>query len=184
MAIYIENTLNNAKSEQVRHRSMRNRDSIRVAKLMKKLVLKFSVKQNAWKSRGESFMEQDHAETIIVNDSDDVCLDADFAITREVFFFAIQDPEVQDLMDDLDMPPERASLFDVIDANGNGELKPTELVNGLLKVRGDSSRSDSVASLLAVRALQQNFLAFESIVLENQKRLYRHLSTSLASKGD
>ena len=44
--------------------------------------------------------------------------------------------KVQKLMDDLDLPPDRANLFEVIDADGSGTLKLTELVQGLLKIRG------------------------------------------------
>ena len=33
-------------------------------------------------------------------------------------------------MDDLDLPPDRANLFEVIDADGSGTLKLTELVQG------------------------------------------------------
>ncbi len=40
----------------------------------------------------------------------------------------IQDHGVQTLMDELDLPPDRANLFEVIDADGSGTLHITELV--------------------------------------------------------
>ena len=40
----------------------------------------------------------------------------------------IQDHSVQTLMDELDLPPDRANLFEVIDADGSGTLHITELV--------------------------------------------------------
>merc|ERR1712137_1203058 len=59
----------------------------------------------------------------------------------------------QKLLDDLDVPSERARLFDVFDADGNGRLGVRELLQGLLKVRGEPQRSDVLAGNLGVRAL-------------------------------
>eukprot|EP00913_Durusdinium_trenchii_P026376 g24749.t1 len=58
-------------------------------------------------------------------------------------------------MDDLDLPPDRANLFEVIDADGSGTLRVSELVQGLLKVRGELKKSDVVATTLATQTLQQ-----------------------------
>lgn len=56
-------------------------------------------------------------------------------------------------MNDLDLPTDRANLFEVIDADGTGTLNVTELVQGLLKIRGDLSKSDTVAVLLTTKAI-------------------------------
>lgn len=66
----------------------------------------------------------------------------------------IQDRKVQQLMDDLDLPPDRANLFEMLDADGSGTLQTTELLQGLLKIRGEVNKSDTVASLLATKAVQ------------------------------
>ena len=39
-------------------------------------------------------------------------------------------------MDELDLPPDRANLFEIIDADGSGTLRISELVQGLLKILG------------------------------------------------
>lgn len=39
-------------------------------------------------------------------------------------------------MDDLELPRDRANLFEIIDADGSGTLQITELLHGLLKIRG------------------------------------------------
>ena len=57
-------------------------------------------------------------------------------------------------MDDLELPPDRATLFDSIDADGSGTLQLGELVQGLLKIRGELNKSDTVAALLATKALR------------------------------
>lgn len=41
-------------------------------------------------------------------------------------------------MDDLELPSNRAHLFEVIDADGSGTLHIQELVQGLLKLRGEA----------------------------------------------
>ena len=42
----------------------------------------------------------------------------------------IQDRRVQGLMDELELPPDRANLFEIIDADGSGTLQLSELVPG------------------------------------------------------
>eukprot|EP00435_Cladocopium_sp_Y103_P007997 s2181_g2.t1 len=76
------------------------------------------------------------------------------AISKELFLLVIQDQTVQALMDELDLPPDRANLFEIIDADASGTLQITELLHGLLKIRGEINKSDAVASLLATRAVQ------------------------------
>jgi hypothetical protein len=42
----------------------------------------------------------------------------------------IQDRRVQGLMDELELPPDRANLFEIIDADGSGTLQLSELAPG------------------------------------------------------
>ena len=49
----------------------------------------------------------------------------------------MQDRQVQRLMDDLDLPKDRANLFEALDADSSGALHLAELAQGLLKVRGE-----------------------------------------------
>ena len=90
----------------------------------------------------------------VVQDILSVCLQclAVFGYARLGFQIA-QDRHVQRLMDDLDLPPDRANLFEALDADGSGTLHVAELVQGLLKVRGDLKKTDTVATLLATRAV-------------------------------
>merc|ERR1719362_1152659 len=68
---------------------------------------------------------------------------------------ALQDPAVLDHMDSLDLnPADRVNMFDILDADGSGSLEVRELITGLLQVRGEARKSDAVATLLAVRAVQ------------------------------
>eukprot|EP00439_Symbiodinium_sp_Y106_P061759 s295_g9.t1 len=80
------------------------------------------------------------------------------AITKELFLLVIQDQSVQFLMDELELPHDRANLFEIIDADGSGTLHVTELVQGLLKIRGEVKKSDAVATLLATKAIQNQLV--------------------------
>merc|ERR1719336_1734958 len=109
-------------------------------------------------------------------------------VSKELFLLVIQDSSVQKLMDDLDIPPDRASLFDVLDADGSGGLEVTELIQGLLRVRGEAKKSDVVGSLLAVRAVQGMIrelqIAADSIS-EDTATVRRHLLThSMSRRSD
>ena len=90
------------------------------------------------------------------------------AITKDLFLLVIQDRGVQRLMDELDLPPDRANLFEIIDADGSGTLRISELVQGLLKIRGEISKSDAIAGLLATKAV---YSQLEEIRAETSKSL-------------
>merc|ERR1739836_263102 len=76
-------------------------------------------------------------------------------IAKESYLVAIQDPEVQRLMDLLGVPPNRAEFFEIFDADGSGSLTQLEIIQGLLKIRGQTQRSDVVGIWLLVRAMQE-----------------------------
>jgi len=70
--------------------------------------------------------------------------------------------EPQKLMDELDVPAERAALFDVIDADNSGTLALKELGQGLLHVRSESGRNDGLACVLRVGALLEMVRGFQT----------------------
>merc|ERR1719446_433462 len=100
-------------------------------------------------------------------------------VTRERFQAHVKDPEIEDMLDDIDVSVTNLEgLFDVLDADGSGQLEPRELVNGLMKLRGTAEKSDAVAALLGVRALQQHMRDVHSLLIQNHKSV-RALSGSL-----
>ena len=83
-----------------------------------------------------------------------------------MYIYIVKMSGVQLLMDELELPPDRATLFEAIDADGSGTLHLGELVQGLLKIRGDLNKSDTVAALLATKALQHMLLKTQMRVHE------------------
>jgi len=157
MAIYVENTISAARLDNESNKTRRDRESLRVAHVTKQLLKKicaayqtFSGASDTKSSTGTGFSVKDV-------DIDDVFQEItdDMVVSKELFLLLVQDQEIQALLDALNVPPDRAHLFDVLDADDSGGLHIEELVQGLLKVRGDTRKSDQVACLLATKALHQ-----------------------------
>merc|ERR1712176_1198888 len=76
----------------------------------------------------------------------------DVVITREVYKDWLQDSDLVDMLGEMDIgTANKTELFDVLDCDLSGELEVTEVVAGLMKLRGPSEKSDTVAALLGVR---------------------------------
>lgn len=174
MAIYIENTLNNAKQADDRSKIARSRESFRVARQLKKLLVMLCSAQKAH----HRYSGQELVALIGEMPHDHDAQDLSIQISRETFMLCLQHPIVQRILDDLDLPPERAHLFDQLDADSSGHLLPTELVNGLLKVRGETRRGDVVATLLAVRSLQNEVKQIRTMLATHRGSSASHISTS------
>lgn len=170
IAIYIEATMTAAKHNDMVDKKKQDREALRVARATKKLLKKFCAAQRAFSDPSSLFdsnnkivsldtalMEQNLSSSL----NDDVEDDA-MTITKELFLLVVQDKGVQALMDELDIPADRGHLFDILDADGSGDLAVTELVQGLLKVRGEARKTDMVACLLAVRAVQEGVAGVHS----------------------
>merc|ERR1712226_1308631 len=72
-----------------------------------------------------------------------------------MFNLVICHKEVLALLDDLEVHVDHMELFDVLDADGNNEVDTTEFISGILKLRsGGADKSDMVAAILGIRALQ------------------------------
>merc|ERR1712032_1159267 len=74
------------------------------------------------------------------------------------------------MMDDLEISvSNRSKLFDVLDSDGSGSLDISELVEGLMKLRGPADKGDIVSAVLNVRTLQRSFKVFERDCSEKQQ---------------
>lgn len=171
LAVYVDITMRAAKENEATTAEQHSRESIRIARVTRELLKKFA-------SAHHQFQEDDRATVasrprLDINHTSfftDDEINETMEISKELFMLVIQDYSVQSLMDDLDLPPDRANLFEVIDADGSGTLKLTELVQGLLKIRGEINKSDTVAALLAIKAVQ-------SMVSEMKEESSSHLDS-------
>merc|ERR1712113_733788 len=76
----------------------------------------------------------------------------DTLVTRDVFNLWLNDPEMVELLDELDIGTgNKSQLFDVLDCDLSGELEVNEIISGMMRLRGPPEKSDIVAALLCVR---------------------------------
>merc|ERR1712007_83372 len=98
-------------------------------------------------------------------------------IDRETFLFVLSDPGTHKLLDDLEIHCERARLFDTLDADDSGSLEIQELIQGLLRVRGEPQRSDVLAGTLGVRALLDMSRKLEELITAGLDNIAERLKT-------
>jgi len=173
-AVYVDNTLEAAKLHHELDKKKKDRESLRVAHITKELLKKFSTANHVF-DENNSVSVSGLSKMIRGKQSDDMHV-LKMTVSKDLFLLVIQDPEVQTLMDNLDIPPDRAGLFDIFDADCNGSLEVSELVQGLLKVRGEPRKSDMLAALLSVRALQDIVRSGSDRLLQNQQRILQLLT--------
>jgi len=179
MAIYVETTMDAAKQQESNDAKVRDQEALRVAHITKQLLKTFSAAQRMQENGGLAKCARRSGLGSMLKDFGDEDIDLETTISKELFLLVVQDRKVQNLMDDLDVPPDRAHLFDIIDADHSGSLELIELVQGLLKVRGEARKSDIIAALLAVHAVQDMLRELETQVLTKQDKIMDHLGISL-----
>ena len=99
-----------------------SRESIRIARITRELLKKFETAYRLFNDMDNDSMGSgtrlDLGKTTMFTETE---MDK-IAITKELFLLIIQDSGVQKLMNDLDLPRDRANLFEIIDADASGTL--------------------------------------------------------------
>jgi len=182
LAVYVDITMKAAKETDAVTAEQYSRESIRIARTTRELLKKFSLAHHVYHlNDGEEEEEAEESTRTKLAKMKTTNLFAEdglhdkIAITKELFLLVIQDQTVQALMDELDLPPDRANLFEIIDADASGTLQITELLHGLLKIRGEINKSDAVASLLATRAVQHQVTELQEKHCDDMTLIRREL---------
>eukprot|EP00927_Polykrikos_kofoidii_P086708 TRINITY_DN9802_c0_g1_i1.p1 TRINITY_DN9802_c0_g1~~TRINITY_DN9802_c0_g1_i1.p1 ORF type:complete len:690 (+),score=116.40 TRINITY_DN9802_c0_g1_i1:68-2137(+) len=182
IAIYVENTVVAAKAIEETHRRARLTDQTRLACLSVELI--DLIKKHVNSSQGTEHVVRQH---IPETDSSD----AHMLVSAAQFSKLLQDPATTQVLDELDVAVEdRWDLFDILDADGSGELQVCEILSGLRRLRGLSRRSDVIANGLVVRSLMAKFSDFERAIKRRQLHMAEHvkqngmISRSLQEKFD
>ncbi|CAE7800346.1 unnamed protein product [Symbiodinium sp. CCMP2456] len=181
LAVYVDITMRAAKETDVHNAEQHARESIRVARCARELLKRFATAYRELSDADHgpsavgkiSSMEFTSNRAGVFTDDDN---HDQIEISKELFLVVIQDRGVQKLMDELDLPPDRANMFEVIDADGNGTLHVQELVQGMLKIRGDLTKSDTVAALLATKALQSAVVQLKLDLAQTIETLHYNLN--------
>eukprot|EP00929_Paragymnodinium_shiwhaense_P080669 TRINITY_DN42088_c0_g4_i1.p1 TRINITY_DN42088_c0_g4~~TRINITY_DN42088_c0_g4_i1.p1 ORF type:complete len:801 (+),score=172.26 TRINITY_DN42088_c0_g4_i1:78-2405(+) len=179
VAIFVETVMEAARQKR---RLAADSESLQVGYKMQKLLIKLlnvedtAGSQSCWKQmlrRVQDLLSIDRTSGGVHFGGDGP--EFDMKITRAMFHSVVRDEEVKEILDDLDIGTgDRSDLFDVIDADGSGELDIQELIVGLMKLRGGADKSDVVAALLGVRALQKNMKGYMTEVNAQLSLLATH----------
>ena len=172
LAVYVDITMKAAKENDAQTAEQYSRESVRVARTTRELLKKFATAYHVYHAEdGRKGKRNSQDKMNITGLYADVGDHEQIAITKDLFLLIIQDRAVQKLMDDLELPPDRANLFEIIDADGSGTLQITELLQGLLKIRGEINKSDTIAAYLVTKALQETFSEHKEEFHKHKKKV-------------
>jgi len=172
LAVYVDITMKAAKENDAQTAEQYSRESVRVARTTRELLKKFATAYHVYHAEdGRKGKRNSQDKMNITGLYADVHDHEEIAITKDLFLLIIQDRAVQKLMDDLELPPDRANLFEIIDADGSGTLQITELLQGLLKIRGEINKSDTIAAYLVTKALQETFSEHKEEFHKHKKKV-------------
>lgn len=160
IGVYIEATME--ASKQAANPEKGRSHSLSLANLLKTLVKRVAMLHRVQYDRKENI---GLVRSATAHEHEDV--NEDISISKELFMKMLQDPVVQNTLDKLDVPFNRAHLFDVLDSDGSGMLNVSELVTGLLVTRGEPRKSDTVACLISIRAMQGDMAEFRERVYQS-----------------
>jgi len=105
---------------------------------------------------------------------------ANMTVTRDDFQLLIKDRRVNSLLDDLDVASMgRADLFELVDFDRDGVITLPDMVVGMMKLRGDTQKSDIMANWVAIRTLHDRFVDFERTAIE----LHHHVTQLILETG-
>jgi len=162
MAIFVDNALTDAKRQERAEKLRRLKDRAlqkeATAKLLE-LLWGYVLEEQAAQNKDNNANAVDGLASAGIQQMRNV------SVTKGVFQTFLSDREVIQNLERLDVPEEeRLDLFDVLDANGNGSIQMDELINGVIKLRGDPRRSDIIHVLLVLRSLQEEMQDFRDFV--------------------
>mmetsp|Transcript_47910 Transcript_47910/g.109005 ORF Transcript_47910/g.109005 Transcript_47910/m.109005 type:complete len:199 (-) Transcript_47910:102-698(-) len=175
----MESTLEYARIDQERRQQLRNEEHLRMAQDLHRIVVMMCTRNMSSEERrpfkqnnglgilgrlrglNKSAINEEH-----VTNSE--CMRVQ--VSRAVFDSIIREPQVRQILEDLEISVHNEfKLFDIIDSNGNGFLDVTELVEGLLKLRGPADKGDAVCAALMVRTTQRQLQRVETDIARRLK---------------
>jgi hypothetical protein len=97
----------------------------------------------------------------------------DCHLTEAVFYKVLQDAVVNSLFEDLDVKIDhRLNTFQFFDISNDGRVSLVELIQTLMKMRGEPHKSDLVASWALLEDFRSQFYEYQKTSLANQKEIF------------
>lgn len=95
----------------------------------------------------------------------------ELTLSEDDFMEVMDDPHVQSVLVDLDCCiPDPSAVFDTFDPDDSGEVSAVELVQAVLKLRGEPAKNDMVAAWVALRQLHEKLDSVQMMLVEARGR--------------
>jgi len=180
LGVFVESTLETAKFRKDAIKDQKE-ERIKVAQHIKKLLRKFCIAQKMVDD-GKCLSGETIRNIPMVGKEDDFD-DFEIKISKDTFLQVVQDLHVQQLMNELRICTDRARLFEVFNTNRSDTLTLRQLVQGLLRVRGETRKSDVLAAVLGIRAVADQILEIESNIVDMTSALENMRDVELELKA-
>jgi len=168
-AIFVENAVAAAKFNEAIQTKRRQRSREALTAKVRQLIQIFWEAQHDMLDRPR---RSGSMESLRKNFSMHQC--TDMQVTLELYEKVITLTSVQNILEDLEIAEDDYfDLFDILDTDGNGSLDVKEIVEGMLRLRGNARRSDVVGVGYAIRALQLSLGEFSEIMQWKMEELSR-----------
>jgi len=150
-AIFVDSTISGLKHNDVKRKYAEQYECIYVRQKLREFLWRISV----LREYGGSELPDDLAKSESTIDHSLRMMD-DVEISEVEFIEFMEDEAVQTIMKDLDVHMwNPAGMFDTFDGDGNGSISMAELIQAVMKLRGEPQKNDLIASWVALRALHE-----------------------------
>jgi hypothetical protein len=167
-AMFVDNTMEAARVNEDRLRQSRDNQSKLLASKIQKLVEVMIAEEKA--AATEKGLPEEPVDGAAEGEGE--------ILTKQTFQRALQNPDVRKLLSGMDISDtDHVLLFDVLDADGSGNLSVSEIVQGLVQVQAPARALDIVAVRLGMRAMQRQLKE----QLAEQKESFDRLTAELSS---
>jgi len=158
-AIFVDNTMQVAANDTVRNRKKRYLENLVAAQNAKKLL--------HWIHRHQQIV-----------DGQDVSIELTFPdlqelrISRDLFESVITDEQTLVILQNIGVAEvDHSGLFDMLDPAADGTIQGSALFEGLMWVRGEMTKSDTISIKLMMRAVLREIHDIRCTLDESQERL-------------
>eukprot|EP00930_Biecheleria_cincta_P088496 TRINITY_DN7773_c0_g1_i1.p1 TRINITY_DN7773_c0_g1~~TRINITY_DN7773_c0_g1_i1.p1 ORF type:complete len:1008 (+),score=189.64 TRINITY_DN7773_c0_g1_i1:39-3062(+) len=98
------------------------------------------------------------------------------------FNFLLRHGSIRRILEELDIVVEpRSGVFDAFNTNSDGFVSMSEMVSGLLRLRGDLQKTDMVASQITLASIQRRVSEIQASALQSQAKMIAILEEAIGS---
>ncbi|CAE8583206.1 unnamed protein product [Polarella glacialis] len=161
-AMFVEATLTGLKTNDVQKKYAKLYETNYVKTKLSELMVK--VNQKVRQLRGEPISKMMKRGSLGI--------DADLSLSESEFTHVFKTADIRRLLEDLDIMIEpRSGIFDAFNRDDDSCVSMEELVDGLMRLRGDLQKTDMVTTQLTLEAMHRRVGEIQAVSLSNQTRM-------------